>query len=315
MAGLVDRLLTGDMRALARLATLVEANDPLGVLALDRLYPHTGHAHVVGITGPPGVGKSTLVNALIGAVRQTERRVGVIAVDPSSPISGGAVLGDRIRMMEQHTDSGVFIRSMATRGRLGGVAAATAGVIHLMDAASFPLILVETIGTGQDGVDIASLAQTVIVVQVPGLGDGVQAIKAGVLEVGDILVVNKADRPGAEELSRLLRQTLSLALDHNQLWTIPVRRTVAATGDGIARLMADIDEHQQMLRGSGEWERRLFRAAQAEVLSQMRREIDLRLTSASRESAPIVAAIDGVAHRRIAPNTVVQELLSKLDLS
>lgn len=315
MAGLVDRLLTGDMRALARLATLVEANDPLGVLALDRLYHHTGHAHVVGITGPPGAGKSTLINALIGAVRQTERRVGVIAVDPSSPISGGAVLGDRIRMMEQHTDSGVFIRSMATRGRLGGVAAATAGIIHLMDAASFPLILVETIGTGQDGVDIASLAQTVIVVQVPGLGDGVQAIKAGVLEVGDILVVNKADRPGAEELSRLLRQTLSLSLDHNQLWTIPVRRTVAATGDGIARLVEDIDEHQAMLRGSGEWEHRLFRAAQAEVLSQMRREIDLRLTNASRESAPIAAAIDGVAHRRIAPNTVVRELLSKLDLS
>lgn len=315
MAGLVCRLLAGEMRALARLATLVEANDPLGVLALERLYPRTGKAHVVGITGPPGAGKSTLVNALIGAIRQTDRKVSVIAVDPSSPLSGGAVLGDRIRMMERHVDPGVFIRSMATRGRLGGLAATTAGVIHLMDAAGFPIVLVETIGTGQDGVDIASLAQTVIVLQVPGLGDGVQAIKAGVLEIGDILVVNKADRPGADELSRLLRQTLSLSMSDQNSWTIPVRRTVAATGEGVVRLVADIDDHRRMLHESGQWQQRLTHAARAEVLTQMRQAIDRRMTRESRESTPIANAIDAVARRETSPNAVVQDLLAKLDLT
>ena len=185
--------LQSDPRALPRLATLVENEHPSGQAALQALYPGTGHAHIVGITGPPGAGKSSLIAALIGEVRATGRQIAVIAVDPSSTVSGGAVLGDRIRMMERYADSGVFVRSMASRGRQGGLAWTTANLVHLLDAAGYPLIVIETVGTGQDGTDIASLADTVVVVEAPGLGDGVQAIKSGLLEVGDIVVVNKAD--------------------------------------------------------------------------------------------------------------------------
>ena len=310
--GLVDRLLAGDQRALARLASLVEAGDPLGEEALARLYPRTGAAHVVGVTGPPGAGKSTLVNALVGEIRDSGRRVGIVAVDPSSPITGGAVLGDRIRMMERHADEGVFIRSLASRGRLGGLSTATAGVVHLLDAAGYPLVLVETVGAGQDGIDVASLAQTVVVVQVPGLGDGVQAIKAGLLEVGDLLVVNKADRPGAAEVARLLRDGIGQATG-DDAWKVPVVETAAATGEGVPDLLARIDAHRAYLDHSGEWQVRLRTAATAEVLGRLRRELERRLALDPAAAPEVRRGIDAVAARRRPPGPVVDELLAGFD--
>jgi LAO/AO transport system kinase len=290
---------------------LLEQGTAAGQRALADLYAATGQAHVVGITGPPGAGKSTLVSALIGSIRETGRRVAVVAVDPSSPISGGAVLGDRIRMMERQADTGVFIRSMAARGRVGGLAAATADVVHVLDAAGFDVILIETVGAGQDGVDIASLAQTVVVLQVPGLGDGVQAIKAGMLEVGDILVVNKADLPGARDLGRLLRQAV-MPLAQEVERQIPVMRTVASTGEGIDELRGAIDEHRQYQLEHGLWQEKVMDAAKREVLSRIRAELERRLLDAPDEIPAIRDAISDVAARRRTAGSAVQALVEPL---
>jgi LAO/AO transport system kinase len=301
-----------DRRALPRLASLVENEDPRGLEALDALFPLTGRAHVVGVTGPPGAGKSTLVAALLGQIRAAGRRVAVIAVDPSSPISGGAVLGDRIRMMDRHADDAVFVRSMASRGRQGGLAWATSGLVHLLDAAGFPLILVETVGTGQDGTDVASLADTVVVVEAPGLGNGVQAIKSGLLEVGDIIAVNKADQAGAEEAQRLLRASLDLAhpIDGR---SIPILSTVSITGSGIADLLAAIDDHDQWLTESDQRTPRRQRAARAEVLAGLRAALDRRLEAGAGRSAELAALIARVARRDLSPRQAVNALALALD--
>jgi LAO/AO transport system kinase len=301
-----------DRRALPRLASLVENEDPRGLEALDALFPLTGRAHVVGVTGPPGAGKSTLVAALLGQIRAAGRRVAVIAVDPSSPISGGAVLGDRIRMMDRHADDAVFVRSMASRGRQGGLAWATSGLVHLLDAADFPLILVETVGTGQDGTDVASLADTVVVVEAPGLGNGVQAIKSGLLEVGDIIAVNKADQAGAEEAQRLLRASLDLAhpIDGR---SIPILSTVSITGSGIADLLAAIDDHDQWLTESDQRTPRRERAARAEVLAGLRAALDRRLEAGAGRSAELAALIARVARRDLSPRQAVNALALALD--
>jgi LAO/AO transport system kinase len=309
---LIVRLHGSDRRALPRLASLVENEDPRGLDALDALYPSTGRAHVVGVTGPPGAGKSTLVAALLGQIRAADRRVAVIAVDPSSPISGGAVLGDRIRMMDRHADEGVFVRSMASRGRQGGLAWATAGLVHLLDAAGYPLILVETVGTGQDGTDIASLADTVIVVEAPGLGDGVQAIKSGLLEVGDIVAVNKADQPGAEEALRLLRASLDLAHPIDAR-LVPILSTVSITGSGIPELLAAIDDHDAWLTESGERNRRRDRAARAEVMAGLRAQLDRRLEARPGRSPELAALIARVARRDLSPRRAVNALAIALD--
>jgi LAO/AO transport system kinase len=309
--GLADRVRAGDPRALPRLITLLEQGSEAGQRALAELYPEAGQSHVVGITGPPGAGKSTLVNALIGAIRVSNRRVAVLAIDPSSPVSGGAVLGDRIRMTERHGDEGVFIRSMAARGRVGGLALAAADVVHLLDAVGFDVILIETVGAGQDGVEIARLAQTVVVLQVPGLGDGVQAIKAGILEVGDILVVNKADQPGAAELGRLLRQAV-MPLTAAEQRLVPVLPVVARTGDGIDRLLAAIDEHQAHLTTSGQAQERAEDAARSEVLSRFRTEIERRLDDDAGELPAVRAAIAEVAARRATPADAVRTLIEPL---
>ncbi len=306
------RLQGSDRRALPRLASLVENEDPRGLEALDALFPLTGHAHVVGVTGPPGAGKSTLVAALLGQIRAAERRVAVVAVDPSSPISGGAVLGDRIRMMDRHADDGVFVRSMASRGRQGGLAWATAALVHLLDAAGYPLILVETVGAGQDGTDIASLADTVIVVEAPGLGDGVQAIKSGLLEVGDIVAVNKADQPGADEALRLLRASLDLAhpIDGR---LVPILPTVSITGSGIPELVAAIDDHDAWLTESDQRSQRRERAARAEVLAGLRAALDRRLEAGPGRSRELAHLIDRVARRDLSPRHAVNALAFALD--
>jgi LAO/AO transport system kinase len=297
---------------LPRLASLVENEDPRGLDALDALFSLSGHAHVVGVTGPPGAGKSTLVAALLGQIRASGRRVAVLAVDPSSPISGGAVLGDRIRMMDRLADDGVFVRSMSSRGRQGGLAWATAELVHLLDAAGYPLILVETVGTGQDGTDIASLADTVVVVEAPGLGDGVQAIKSGLLEVGDIVAVNKADQPGAEEALGLLRTSLDLAhpIDGR---LVPVLPTDSIAGSGIPELLAAIDEHDAWLTESDQRTRRRERAARAEVLAGLRAALDRRLEAGPGRSPELAALITRVARRDLSPRLAVNALAVALD--
>ena len=232
-----SKIREGDARALARAATGIENRDPGALELLRELAPFAGHARVVGITGPPGAGKSTLVDSLVMALRRAGKTVAVIAVDPSSRKSGGAVLGDRVRMQQHHADPGVFIRSMATRGATGGLARTTAALVRLMDAAGRDYVMIETVGVGQDEVDVATLAQVTVVVVVPGMGDDVQAIKAGLLEIADIFVINKADHPGADRVEHELQGMLGLAEGR----AIPVVRTVATEGKGVDELLAQLD--------------------------------------------------------------------------
>jgi LAO/AO transport system kinase len=270
---LADAAVRGDRLALARLLTQVENGTPEGRTALRALFPCTGKAHLVGVTGAPGTGKSSLVSRLTMQFRGRGKRVAIAAVDPSSPFSGGAVLGDRVRMKDLTGDQDVFIRSMASRGALGGLARATADVVQVFDAAGYDIVFIETVGAGQGEVDIARLAHTTLVVEAPGLGDDIQAIKAGILEIADILVVNKADRPGAENTEKILRSVLQLSQPAQSIdahhgqdigvdvlepmdadgWDIPIQRTVSTDGQGIPELAQLIEDHLQYLQGSNIW--------------------------------------------------------------
>jgi len=280
---LVERARRGEQLAVARLISLVEdgADAALREVAA-ALGPHTGRAHVVGLTGPPGVGKSTTTSAVVGLLRAQGRRVGVLAVDPSSPFSGGALLGDRVRMGEHATDDGVFIRSMATRGHLGGLAWATPQALRVLDAAGCDVVLVETVGVGQSEVEVVALADTTVVLLAPGMGDGVQAAKAGILEIADVFVVNKADRDGAAQTVRDLRQMLAFGEPGAEVtWRRPVVRTVAARAGGVDELVAALDAHRDWLDRRGERVRRRRARAEAEIeaiaLEQHRSRIgDLR---------------------------------------
>ncbi|MGZ6266000.1 MAG: methylmalonyl Co-A mutase-associated GTPase MeaB [Candidatus Limnocylindrales bacterium] len=264
-ADLCDAALAGDRRSLARLLTAVENRSPLAEAALRRLYPISGRAQLVGVTGPPGAGKSTLVAALIAELRRANRPVAVVAVDPSSPITGGAVLGDRVRMQAYSSDDGVFIRSMAARGHSGGLSSATAAAATVFDAVGFDVVLIETVGTGQSEVEVAATADTTVVVEAPEMGDEIQAIKAGLLEVADIVVVNKGDRPGAHRTAGQLRAMLADGPGEARPGH-PARRdpevlvTTAATGEGVAELLAAIDRHRASARDSLGSEARLKRA-------------------------------------------------------
>src|SRR5436853_2508523 len=244
---LSQAVLAGRFRALARAVSLVEREDPSAEKLLAELYVSTGKARIVGITGSPGAGKSTLVAALAKFYRRQDKRIGIVAVDPTSPFSGGAILGDRIRMAELYTDRGVFIRSMATRGFMGGLAKATNDVVDLLDAAGFDIVLVETVGVGQDEVDVIRMVQTNVVVLVPGMGDDIQAIKAGIMEIGDIFVVNKADRPVADKTVTEVTMMMSLVDEHGD-WVPPVVKTIASRAQGIEELDAAIEEHSEYLR-------------------------------------------------------------------
>ncbi|MPZ61643.1 MAG: methylmalonyl Co-A mutase-associated GTPase MeaB [Propionibacteriales bacterium] len=262
---LVERARSGDPRSVARLISLVEDASPRLPDITAALVPYAGHAQIVGITGPPGVGKSTTTSMLVAALRRQDSRVGVLAVDPTSPFSGGALLGDRVRMQEHAVDAEVFIRSMATRGHLGGLAWATPQALRVLDAAGCDVILVETVGVGQSEVEIAGLADTTLVLLAPGMGDGIQAAKAGILEVGDIYVVNKADREGAHQVVRDLRNMLALADRPEGAWRPPIIETVATSGEGLDKVAAEIDRHRDWMTGSGELDARRRRRAREEI--------------------------------------------------
>ncbi len=264
VAELVADARTGDPRAVARLISLVEDEAPEVREVAERLSPHAGTAQVIGLTGAPGVGKSTSLSALVGAFRQMGRRVGVLAVDPSSPFSGGALLGDRVRMQDHATDGGVYIRSMASRGHLGGLAWSTPQAVRVLDAAGCDVVIVETVGVGQSEVAIAGLADTTVVMLAPGMGDGIQAAKAGILEIGDVYVVNKADRDGAHQVVRELRSMLSLG-QREHGWRPPIVETVASVGTGVDDLVAAIDKHQAMLSEAGELAGKRRRRARDEI--------------------------------------------------
>lgn len=262
---LVAKAREGHPRAVARLISLVEDESPLLREVMAALAPHAGHAQVVGITGSPGVGKSTSTAALVTELRRADKRVGILAVDPSSPFSGGALLGDRVRMQDHALDPEVYIRSMASRGHLGGLSWTTPQAVRVLDAAGCDVILIETVGVGQSEVEIAGLADTTLVLLAPGMGDGIQAAKAGILEIGDLYVINKSDRDGADALRRDLRSMLALAERSEGAWKPPIVKTVASRAEGLDEVVAEIDKHHAWLEESGELERRRTRRARDEI--------------------------------------------------
>jgi LAO/AO transport system kinase len=305
---ILPRLLRGDRRALARSISLAEQGGPAARALLAAAYPHAGRAHIIGITGPPGAGKSTLVNALALELRKQNRTVGIVAVDPTSPFSGGAVLGDRIRMQPLGGDSGVFIRSMASRGRLGGLSRATADAVALIDAAGFDVALIETVGAGQGEVDIARAAQTTIVVEVPGMGDDVQSIKAGVLEIADLFVVNKADREGADKTIRQLRAMLHLGSEPENGWEPPVLPAVSTSGQGIAEIIAAAGQHAEHLRAEGHAEMHAQIAAEGDLRAAVQELAIERLRGSAWD-----ALVAQIAARQSDPYSAAEELLGGLE--
>jgi LAO/AO transport system kinase len=276
-SALATKALDGNRYALARLISQVEDNSGEARTALRAIYPHTGHAHIIGVTGAPGTGKSTLVNELAKALRAQAITVGIVAVDPSSPFTGGAMLGDRVRMRDLAGDPGIFIRSMATRGSLGGLARATSDVVKLLDAVGFAVILVETVGAGQAEVDIARTAHTTIVIEAPGMGDEVQALKAGLMEIADVLVVNKADRPGAARTARALELVINLNTTRSQpgdnAWRPPIVQTIALDGTGVAEVLEATAAHREHLITSGLWASREQVRVETELYNILQQEL------------------------------------------
>ncbi|MFQ6057286.1 MAG: methylmalonyl Co-A mutase-associated GTPase MeaB [Anaerolineae bacterium] len=306
---LVEQVLSGNRRAIARLITLAENEGSVARQALAALYPHTGRAHIVGVTGASGTGKSTLVNELTKAYRQRGKTVGIVAVDPTSPFSGGAILGDRVRMQDLSGDPGVFIRSMATRGSLGGLARATSDAVKVLDAAGYQVIFVETVGAGQSEVEIAEAAHTTIVVTAPGLGDEIQAIKAGILEIADIFAVNKADLEGADRAVTVLRMMLDLD-PRPRNWRPPVLKTIALRGEGVEPLIEAIEEHATHLETSGQRHQRERERARGELMDILRHELMGRLL-AGIDQTEIEALVERVVERQMDPYSAAQALLGK----
>ncbi len=305
---LSQRVLDGDRRALTRILTLVENGYSEGRDALRDLFPHSGRAHIIGITGSTGSGKSTLAGVLARAYRKLGRTVGVVAIDPTSPFSHGALLGDRIRMQNLTSDPEVFIRSMATRGALGGLAAATDDVVTVMDAAGKDVILVETVGAGQDEVDIANTAHTTVVISIPGAGDDMQVIKAGILEIADILVVNKADLPTAESVFKQLH--IFMSLDRNEGWQVPILKTIASKDQGTAELLEEIDKHRAYLADSGRLEEIRRQRARRQLLAVAQSLLLGRVVARAEDDGRLDELIEAIAAHELDPHTAAERLIA-----
>jgi len=299
----------GDRRAVARAITLVENSDPLAYEVVRDLYPETGGAYAIGVTGPPGVGKSSLISALVRHVRGLERSVGVISVDPSSPFTKGALLGDRIRLADHFLDPGVFIRSMGSRGHQGGLAEATLQALLMLDAAGKELVFLETVGTGQGEVEVIGIADTVVLVLMPGSGDSIQALKAGVMEIPDIIVVNKADHPLTDTMVREIRGVLSLGPRTD--WRVPILQTEAARGVGVAEVAERIAEHREHIREQGTLEERRRRNLMNEVMALATYRLRRKLEESVREDESVQALLDEVVARRLDPASAAAKLLDR----
>jgi LAO/AO transport system kinase len=304
---LTDRLLDGDRRALARAISWIENGEPDGAALVSAIYPKTGAARVVGLTGPPGVGKSTLIAALVKELRSKDRQVGVLSIDPSSPFTRGALLGDRIRLADHFLDEGVFIRSMASRGALGGLAEAALQAALVMDAAGIDDVLLETVGVGQAEIDVVDHADTVVLALMPGSGDSIQALKAGVMEIPDVIVINKAEHPLADTMVREVRTALSLGPSGD--WKVPIVKTVASKGEGITTLLEKIDAHRAYVEESGTLDERRARNLRNEVLglaaARLRRELEARI----HEDPAVAELLDRVVSRELDPASAAAQLL------
>jgi LAO/AO transport system kinase len=308
-AELTDKLLAGDKRALARAISLVENDDPEGWALVREVYPRTGNAAVVGFTGPPGVGKSTLIGALTARYRQSDRQVAVLSIDPSSPFTKGALLGDRIRLTEHFLDSGVFIRSMANRGALGGLSEACLQAALLMDASGKDVVLLETVGVGQAEVDIIDHADTIVLALMPGSGDSIQALKAGVMEIPDVIVVNKSDHPLTDTMIREVRGVLSLGPQHG--WRVPIVKTEASRGEGIEQLAEAIEAHREHIESEGTLAERRRRNLMNEVLALAAGRLRRRLEESLRDDESVRELLDEVVARRLDPSSAATRLLER----
>jgi LAO/AO transport system kinase len=307
---LAERLLAGDKRALARAISLVEDRDPLAYDVVRELYPHTGSAFVVGVTGPPGVGKSSLISALVRHVRAAETSVGVISVDPSSPFTQGALLGDRIRLSDHFLDPGVFIRSMGTRGHLGGLAEATLQAALLLDAAGKELVLLETVGAGQSEVEVIGIADTIVLVLMPGSGDSVQALKAGIMEIPDVIAINKMDHPAAKTMLNEVRSIL--ALDRERAWRPPIVLTEAVRGENVPELWAKVEEHRAFLESEGQLEERRRRNLAGEVFAAATSRAKAHLQAEVAEKPELRLLLERVQSRELDPLSAVREILEQV---
>jgi LAO/AO transport system kinase len=308
---LAERLIAGDKRALARAITLIENDDPQGWELVREVFPRTGRARIVGLTGPPGVGKSTLIGALTAEMRKAERQVAVLSIDPSSPFTRGALLGDRIRLSDHFLDAGVFIRSMASRGALGGLSEATLQAALLMDASGKDDVFIETVGVGQAEIDIVDHGDTIVLVLMPGSGDSIQALKAGVMEIPDIIVVNKADHPMTDTMIREIRGVLSLGPSTS--WRVPIVKTEAAKGEGVAELAEKISEHRDHIEAEGTLDERRARNLRNEVLELAASRMRRRLEAAVADDASVRELLDRVVKRDLDPASAAKELLDRED--
>ncbi|MDE3131222.1 MAG: methylmalonyl Co-A mutase-associated GTPase MeaB [Acidobacteriota bacterium] len=308
-ATLAQRLLAGDRRALARAITLVENDDPAGWEVVRQAYPHTGRAAVIGLTGPPGAGKSTLLAELTRLERARQRTVAVLSIDPSSPFSQGALLGDRIRLSDHFLDAGVFIRSMASRGALGGLSEAALQAVLLMDAGGHDVVLLETVGVGQAEVDIVDHADTVVLVLMPGSGDSVQALKAGVMEIPDVIVVNKADHPLTDAMVRNVKGVLALAPRDD--WQAPVIRTCASSGEGVAELLRALDEHRAQIEAQGALAERRRRHLRSEVLALATQRLRRELEAAVADDPAFKRLLERVVARELDPASAAAAIVAK----